>query len=64
MPIIQNGKIYNSKLSQTPYSQYLNNNSSNNNGFQFSSYQKAQNLTNSVLYNQAVLYNNWYSYKK
>ena len=46
------------------YNNVVNNNKFDNNGFQFSSYQKAQNLTNSVLYNQAVLYNNWYSYKK
>lgn len=63
MPIVQNGKVYKSKLSSTPYSSYLNKGASSNNGYKFSSHQKAEDLSKSVLYNQAVLYNNWYSYK-
>jgi hypothetical protein len=61
MPLIQNNKPYVTSLSGDSY--YSNVKASSTNGYRSSNNKKAEDLTKSVLYNKAVLYNNWQTYK-
>jgi hypothetical protein len=68
MPIIMEGKLYNSTgFNQTPNKGYINKYKDNKafdcNGYMPSYEKKAFELNEKVQYNKAVLYHNWSLYK-